>query len=380
MTALTLCAAAAVVMWVGVLLDPRRAWVPLRDGDKGPAPGADAPLVSVIIPARNEEATIKEALGAHFRSAWPNLEVVLVDDGSTDDTRECARAAAASAHARFTRIDAGPLPPGWVGKVNAMAAGVRAARGRYILFTDADIVHAPDALCALVAESEAQGLGLNSRMALLAADAFWEKMLVPAFVHFFALLYPFRAVSNARSRTAAAAGGCMLVLREALERAGGLAALKDAIIDDVALACAIKRAGFPLRLTLTRKLRSLRRYTRLAEFWHTVTRTAFTELRYSYLRLAVATLALCLSFVAPAAALGAGLATGNPLAAALGGSALFLSCAPYAPMVRYYRVPLLYALTLPATAALYLGMTWHSALRYALGSRSRWKGRDYARG
>ena len=380
MTALTLCAAVAAVMWAGLLLDPRRRWQPFREEGEAPAPPSDAPLVSVVIPARNEEATIARALGAHFASAWPNLEVILVDDASADRTVEEASAAAANARAAFVLIAAGPLPQGWAGKVHAMEAGARAASGSYMLFTDADIVHAPGVLGALVRESEAAGLGLNSRMALLAAESFWERLLAPAFVHFFALLYPFRAVADPRSRCAAAAGGCMLVSREALERAGGLAAIKDAIIDDVALARAVKRAGFPLRLALTEQVRSLRRYRRLAEFWQTVARTAFTELRYSWLRLAVATAALLLAFAAPAAALGAGLAAGDPLAAALGGGALVLSCGLYAPMVRFYRLPLVWALSLPCAAMLYLGMTWHSALRYVLGSRSRWKGRDYARG
>lgn len=376
MTALTLCAAAAAVMWAALLVDPRRRWVPLRAEDETPAPPPEAPLVSVVIPARNEEEAIAGTLAAHFGSAWPNLEVILVDDGSTDRTAEEA-AAAAEGRTRFTLLEAGALPEGWTGKVHAMDVGARAARGSYLLFTDADIEHAPGLLSALVRESMEAGLGLNSRMALLAAESFWERLLAPAFVYFFALLYPFRAVADPRSRCAAAAGGCMLLRREALEAAGGLAAIKDAIIDDVALARAVKRAGFPLRLALSERVRSLRRYRQLGEFWQMVARTAFTELRYSWLRLAVATAALLLAFAAPAAALGAGLAARDPLAAGLGGGALLLSCGLYAPMVRFYRAPLLWALSVPCAALLHLGMTWHSALRFLLGSRSRWKGRDY---
>jgi hopene-associated glycosyltransferase HpnB len=372
----TVLAALALLVWLGVLLHPRRPYVPLGETSR-PAPAPAAPLVSIVIPARDEAATIARAIRSHVESAWPRREIVLVDDGSGDETVAAARAAAAGAACSFAAIAAGDVPDGWVGKVRAMDRGLAASSGDYILFTDADIVFDPDLLPDLVAESEASGLGLNSRMAWLATASFWERLLAPAFVYFFGLLYPFRAVCA--GRIASAAGGCMLVRRSALEAAGGLNALRDAIIDDIALARCLRGAGYPLRLALTKRARSLRRYRRLGDFWHTVTRTAFTELRYSAVRLAVATALLILSFVVPPAAVAWGLAHGSVAPAALGAGAAALAIGLYAPTVRYLEVPLPYAALLPLAGVLYLGMTWHSALRYVRGTRSAWKGRAYRR-
>jgi hopene-associated glycosyltransferase HpnB len=387
LVALFILSALSLLFWAGIALRPGAPWIPYADAGgrtelergAGEVPAAREPLVSVVIPARDEEATIGAALGSHFESAWPSREVILVDDGSHDRTEAVAREAAAGAPCRFEIVRPGDVPEGWVGKVRAMDAGVREARGRYILFTDADIVFSPDLMTNLVRESETHGLGLNSRMVLLAARSFWERLLVPAFVFFFCLMYPFRAVAKPRTKTAAAAGGCMLVAREALEAAGGMAGIKDAIIDDMALARRIKGAGFPLRLALTKKAQSLRRYERLRDFWQTVARTAFTELKYSWLRLGATAIAMILAFVVPIASACAGLGSGEAGMAALGLAALALSLLLYYPHVAFLGVPARYVLLFPLVGVLYLAMTWHSAARYAGGTRSVWKERAYKR-
>jgi hopene-associated glycosyltransferase HpnB len=375
----TVLAGLSLLFWLGVLLHRDRPWAPVSDCRLDVPPPTRVPLVSVVIPARNEGETVGAAVRSHVESAWPRREIILVDDNSRDDTVAVAREAAREAACPFRLVEAGPLPDGWVGKVNAMNRGVREARGEYILFTDADIVFTPALIGELVAESERDGLGLNSRMVLLATTCFWERLLVPAFVYFFSLLYPFRAVSRRGSRTAAAGGGCMLVKREALEAAGGLGTIKDAIIDDIALARAIKGAGLPLRLVLTKKARSLRRYRRLWDFWQTVSRTAFTELRYSWPRLGAATVALLLAFLGPVVAAGGGFASGTTLAGWLGASATVLLWGLYVPTCRFMGVPWPYVLALPVVGLLYLCMTLHSAIRFAAGRRSSWKDRDYGR-
>lgn len=385
MAALCLLSMLSGLAWLCVLLHPDRPYRPLV-ADESPLkarpeePPENTPLVSIIIPARNEADTIAAVLTAHFQSAWPRKEVILVNDQSDDDTEAQARQAAQKAQpagCAFQLIQSGPLPEGWVGKVNAMAQGVSVARGDYFLFTDADILCEPDLLNRLVAESEAAGLGLNSRMALLACRSFWEKLFVPAFVYFFALLYPFRAVARLGSRKAAAAGGCMLVKKDCLSTAGGLAAIKNAIIDDVALGRLIKDAGPAIRLTLTRKVRSLRRYLALKDFWRTVTRTAFTELHYSWGRLSAVTLVMMLLFAVPPAALAAGAVSLHPTAMAAGAAALLLAALLYAPTVRFYGLSPIYAAVIPIIGLLYLAMTWHSAWGYLMGRRSAWKSREY---
>jgi len=369
----------SLAAWIAVALRPSRPYLPFWEKRAPAALPADPPLVSIVIPARNEAVTVGRVVESHLRSDYPKKEIIVVDDGSTDGTAEAARSCASRFSSPLNVLQVKQTPEGWSGKVYAMHRGVEAASGRYILFTDADIVWDPDLLSLLVAESISENLGLNSRMVLLSVEGFWERVLVPAFVFFFSLLYPFRAVSRRGSKYAAAAGGCMLVNCKALEAAGGLESIKDAIIDDISLARRIKQAGFPLRLCLSSRARSLRRYPKLRDFWHTVTRTAFTELRYSVLRLAGATVALLLAFGAPLFCLVAGYCFGSLLGAVLGASALLLSCLLYFPTVSAFGLSPFYAAGFPLAGLLYLGMTWHSALRYATGRRSVWKGRVYRR-
>lgn len=272
-------------------------------------------------------------------------------------------------------------PPGWVGKLWAVQHGVAAAGAAdWVLLTDADVAHPPGSLRALVSAGEAARLDAVSLMARLRARSGWEQLLVPAFVYFFAMLYPFRWVDRPSPRHAAAAGGCLLVRRTALERAGGVEAVRDAVIDDVSLARALARAGGRLWLGFADDVVSVRPYDGLGGLWAMVARSAFTQLRHSTAALAGTVLGLSLVFLVPPVALATGLATGRWATAAGGGAAWALMAGTYLPMQRYYRLPAWRCLTLPVAAALYLGMTVDSARRHWTGRGASWKGRQYRPG
>jgi hopene-associated glycosyltransferase HpnB len=257
------------------------------------------------------------------------------------------------------------LPPGWVGKVWALEQARRAAGDPdYYLLTDADIRHAPGSLRRLVAESEAAGLALNSRMARLRCAAPAEKLLIPPFVYFFNLLYPMRRVN----RRPAAAGGCMLVRRDALEAAGGFEAIRDRVIDDVGLARALAPHG-PIRLAVSRSdVDSLRAHD-FRGIWRMVRRTAFTELRRSWALLALTVALLLLLFAVPPVVTVVGFATGDVLAGAIAAAAWVLLTALYVPTIRYFRLSPAWATTLPLAGCLYGAMTVDSAVR---GGRNAW--------
>jgi hopene-associated glycosyltransferase HpnB len=279
-------------------------------------------------------------------------------------------------------VRAPPLPAGWSGKLWAIASGLHHVgqlppETAYVLLTDADIAHAPDTLARLVARAEAGRLDLCSLMVRLHCASLWERLLMPPFVFFFRLLYPFAAVNDPASRVAAAAGGCMLVRARALEEAGGIEAIRGALIDDVALARAIKRrpGGGRIWLGLATATRSLRRYDTLGAIWAMVARTADVQLRHSLLLLGFTTLGLALTFIVPPLALLAGLVQGEtrlilPGALALGGMVL-----AFWPTVRLYRLGAAWTLTLPLAAMLFGAMTLDSAWRFRRGAGGRWKGR-----
>jgi hopene-associated glycosyltransferase HpnB len=350
--------ALALAFWLAVLLQPARPWA-LRpvaeDEPEPPAPGS-WPSVTALVPARNEADYLPETLPALLAQGYPgSFEVVVVDDRSLDGTGERARRLGA-------RVVAGEsLPDGWVGKVWALEQGASAAspRSEYLLLTDADIVHGPRSLGTLVAESEVWGLALNSRMARLRADSAWERLLVPAFLYFFNLLYPMRR-ANA-GRRPAAAGGCILVRRDALEAAGGFAAIRGEVIDDLNLARRVAAAGGRIRLAVSRELVvSTRRHVRLESIWRMVTRTAFAELRGSWARLAAALMLLAIMFPLPPILVAV---TPWSLAAALlGVAAWVIMTLTYIPAVRFFSLSPLWALTLPLAGVLYGGMTLSSAL------------------
>jgi hopene-associated glycosyltransferase HpnB len=388
----------AAVAWLYLLVARGGFWrTDCRLPRVAVAPSPPWPSVAAVIPARDEAAMLPVTLPALLSQAYPGeFSVILVDDDSTDGTASMAAGVAADLGQQagpvvpLSVITGTPAPAGWAGKVWAMAQGARAAGERdYLLFTDADIAFQPGALTALVTAAVGDRRALVSQMALLRAESGWERWIVPAFVYFFAQLYPFRLAGRERSRTAAAAGGCLLVHRETLAAAGGLAGIAAARIDDVALARLLKRGPARARcwLGFTTAVRSLRPYPGLAVLWDMVARSAYTQLRYSPALLA-GTLAglLWLYLLPPLAGLG-GLvalmaggsrATGWAAAAGLAGWAVM--AATYLPVLRLYRLSWLRAPALPLIALLYAGMTADSARRHHAGRGGEWKGRTIAAG
>ena len=348
------------------------------------------PDVVAVVPARNEAAMLPATLPALLGQDYPGtLAVILVDDGSTEGTAEAATLiAAGSARPPLQVISGAPPPHGerWAGKVWAMAQGLRAASTEphgYVLFTDADIAWEPGTLRALVAAAEGDDRDLVSQMALLRTASGWERAVVPAFVYFFAQLYPFRRVNAPGSRTAAAAGGCMLVRRTALEKSGGLAPISGALSDDVAMARMVKRQRGRTWLGLSRQVVSVRPYPGLASLWQMVARSAYTQLHYSPAVLAATLAGLLFLYLLPPAGAVTGLAavaaggsgTAAVLTAAAGLAGWALMSLSYLPMLRLYRLSPLRAPGLPLIALLYAGMTADSARRHYTGRGAQWRGR-----
>jgi len=404
------------MIWLRVALDRARPWDLRPVAEDGPLPSDPPawPAVRVIVPARNEAEVLPKTLSALLKQDYPgHFEVVVVDDRSSDATADVAKkiARTAGASERLTVLPGQPLPEGWVGKVWALEQGRTQCRMRvadcaldvarqaenppascrepeYLWLTDADILHHSGVLKRLVAESEQGQLALNSRMARLRCYSVSERLLIPPFVFFFNLLFPMRRVNNPHDKLAAAAGGCVLLDREALEEVGGFACIKGEIIDDVNLARAIKQDGRAIRLTLSRgDTESLREYETLATIWKMVRRTAFTELRHSYLRLCGALLALALAFVVPLVltAVGAGVMlyglsseTEIPWFVALwilvkGLIALALMLRVYRPATAFFGLHPAWACTLPLAGVLYGAMTLDSALRHFAGFQRGWR-------
>jgi hopene-associated glycosyltransferase HpnB len=337
--------------------------------------------VVAIIPARNEAPVIGETLRSLWAQDYPGeLRVVVVDDHSDDGTAEAAWSAAPGPlRHRLLLLPAEPLPAGWTGKVWAMHQGL--TRGvapedpaHYILFSDADIRHAPNAVRELVTRAEAGGLDLTSFMVRLQCRSTAERWMIPAFVFFFRLLYPFRRVNNPRHPLAGAAGGTMLARRSALERIGGMASIRAEVIDDCSLAREIKRGGHPIWLGLSPVSESTRGYGTLREIVRMIARTAYTQLGYSPLQLAGCVFGFGLTFLAPPLLL----LTAPGIGAWLGGAAWLLMSLLYLPMVRFYRVPVWWSAGLPLTGAVYLYATLLSAWWHHHGKGGWWRGRSQA--
>jgi hopene-associated glycosyltransferase HpnB len=400
-----MCQAAGVLGLAIACVVSAAAWVYLvaahggfwRTGQRLPrgrvgGTGSEAwPAVVAVVPARNEADSLPGTLPGLLAQEYPaEFRVFLVDDGSEDGTgaiaAELGEKAARDGGAPLTVVAGQPRPDGWAGKVWAMSQGLAATMSRpaeYVLFTDADIAWAPTALRDLVRAAEDDDRALVSQMALLRAETAWERVIVPAFVYFFAQLYPFKNVNNPRSRTAAAAGGCMLVRAEALEQAGGLESMKGALIDDVALGTLLKQHGNRTWLGLTTDIRSARPYPSLASLWHMIARSAYVQLRYNPALLVGTLVGLLLLYAVPPAGVIAALiavavgATGSAVAvtgiAGLLGWALMT--ASYLPMLRLYRLSPLRAPALPLIAILYAAMTADSARRHYSGRAVSWRGR-----
>lgn len=342
------------------------------------------PSVCVVVPARDEAVVLPASLPSLLAQDYPgNAEVFFVDDGSGDGTGELARRLAREHGGLPLTVDSpGEPPAGWTGKLWAVRHGIALARARepeYLLLTDADIAHAPDSLRELVAAARAGGFDAVSQMARLRVDSLWERLVVPAFVYFFAQLYPFRRIGRRGTRTAAAAGGCVLLRTDTAVRARIPDAIRGAVIDDVALARAVKRGGGRIWLGLADRVDSVRPYPRLADLWRMVSRSAYAQLRHQPLLLLGTIAGLALVYLVPPAALAWGAATEEGVTAVLGGLAWLVMTGTYVPMLRYYRQPLWLAPLLPVTAFLYLLMTADSAVQHYRGRGAAWKGRTYTR-
>ncbi|WP_329388705.1 glycosyltransferase [Streptomyces sp. NBC_01351] len=345
------------------------------------------PSVAIVVPARDEAEVLPLSLPSLIAQDYPGeAEVVLVDDGSTDGTAALAlRLAHEQPGLPLTVVSPGDPDPGWTGKLWALRHGIAHARAAhpvepdFLLLTDADIAHEPDSLRELVAAATSADLDLVSQMARLRVAGFWERLLVPAFVYFFAQLYPFRRINRPGARTAAAAGGCVLLRTRAAVKAGVPDSIRQAVIDDVSLARAVQRSGGRIWLGLAERVDSVRPYPVLGDLWRMVSRSAYAQLRHQPLLLAGTVAGLVLVYLVPPAALLAGLATGYPAVAWAGGLAWLLMAGTYLPMLRYYRQPAALAPLLPFTAFLYLLMTVDSAVQHYRGRGAAWKGRTYAR-
>jgi len=362
-----------VIAWSYLLAAHGRFWQVQRLG-VDVQPQARTGLIAVIIPARNEAGVIGEAVSSLLQqSCADSIRIFVIDDNSTDGTAEAARQTAAS-HSRagaLTVISGQPLPPGWSGKLWALQQGIEQAlplHPQFLLLTDADIRHSPENVATLAALVERDGYDLASFMVKLHCHSAAEKLLIPAFVFFFFMLYPPESIRDPRRKTAGAAGGCILVRPEALARAGGIDAIKNEIIDDCALAAAVKRTGGKVWLGLTPDTHSLRAYGSFAEIERTIARTAFNQLRHSTWLLIGALAGLTVTYLLPVGFVFSGLWR-------LGFAAYLLMFVAYLPMVRFYRLTFIWALTLPVAAAFYMFATLHSALKYWSGRGGEWKGR-----
>ena len=391
MIVLEVLAAVGCLFWICLALSRVRAWpaeMRLPVGDRPP----DEPRLSVVavVPARNEAALLGRTLPSLLRQRALK-SVILVDDDSEDATAELAReiARADAPPDKLRVVAAGPAPARGAGKVHALERGIEAASSSmgeddWLLLTDADIEHRAGSVRALL-ERAGDGYDLVSVMARLRAESFWERLLVPTFVYFFQLLYPFRSVAEPGSGVAAAAGGCVLLRRSVLERAGGVAAIRGAVIDDVALAKVVAAAGGRLWLGLDAGIRSLRPYDRLGDLWSMVARSAYDQLGYRLVLLVPVLLGLAIFFVAPPL-----YAIGGVVAAISGASigwrlslwglvALALQWRALLPVVRHHGLAARYALVLPVSSLLFGAMTISSAWHHHAGRAIAWRGRDVPR-
>jgi hopene-associated glycosyltransferase HpnB len=369
--------AISVFAWLYLLLAHGRFWMVQRWGAQNvPLPTIIPPL-AIVIPARNEADVIGRSVGSLLRqSCCDSLHIFVVDDNSTDGTAEAARRAAAniSQTARLTIASGRPLPNGWSGKLWAMQQGIEQAlvlNPQFLLLTDADVEHSPLNVATLVALAEAGGYDVTSFMVKLHCRSIPEKLLIPAFVFFFFMLYPPQWIRDPRRKTAGAAGGCILIRPAALQRIGGLAAIRHEIIDDCALARAVKATGGKVWLGVTSDTQSVRAYNSFAEIERMIARTAFNQLRHSVWLLLGAIVGMTWLYLLPLGLL----ASRTLLLAGIGALTYLLMTATYVSMIRFYGLKPLWALTLPASAVFYMGATIHSALKFWSGRGGEWKGR-----
>ena len=367
------------LVWLYLIVGRGAFWLcGVRDTDRASPEAQQWPAVVAVVPARNEADHIAASIGSLLRQVYPgSFRIVLVDDESSDGTASVATRTAASVPNRQLTVVGSESPPrGWTGKIWAVKQGIATAeelQPEYLLLTDADIVHAPDTLAWLVTQARAGAFVLTSLMAKLRCESLAERTHVPAFIYFFQMLFPFSWVSKPRANTAAAAGGCMLVRADALTNAGGIASIRNALIDDCSLAEKLKNIG-PVWLGLTDRSQSTRPYDTFGDVKRMISRSAYAQLRYSPLLLVVTVAMMALTFLAPP--LLAIFATGLPRF--LGLVVWLAMTISYVPTLRFYRLSPLWSLALPGIAALYLFYTINSAYDHMRGRGGQWKGRIHA--
>ncbi len=381
----------SLIIWIGLLSLRGQFWRADQQLEGAKPQLQSLPTICVVIPARNEADLLPITLRSLLLQDYPgDFQVFLVDDRSTDGT---ANFAAGVAHAmnkpqQLHIVTGKSLPPGWTGKLWAVEQGIQKAvetrliasleAPDYFFLTDADIEHDVGSLRRLVAKAIQEDLDLVSVMVRLRCESLWEQLLIPAFVFFFQKLYPFRWVNNPKNATAAAAGGSILIRREALEKIGGIGAIRQTLIDDCALARAVKKGGNGrIWLGLSTLTRSLRPYPSLETVWQMVARTAYTQLNYSPLLLGGTLVAMTLIYLVPPVGVIVGLLMGNLAIALISLAAWLLMSVAYLPTIRFYQCSPWLVWCLPAIAFLYTLMTLDSAIRHWQGRGGAWKGRVY---
>lgn len=372
----------ALAIWIYLITARGDFWRTQKFDDLAPAPAMERwPSIAVVVPARDEAAGVAACVTSILSQPYPGmLSMVLVDDQSQDGTSQIASDAAARMGAldRLTVLQGRPLPSGWTGKLWAVKQGLTAVEGRsaqpdYVLLTDADIVYSGDVLMRLVARAQKDRLAMTSVMATLRCESFAEKYLIPAFIFFFGMLYPFGWVRNPLHATAAAAGGCILVRWDALKNAGGIESIRGSLIDDCALGARLKLQG-PVWLGFSQNVKSVRASDTVANVGHMISRSAYAQLRYSPVILIGTVFAMTLVFLAPVAVT----LFGHGLAVAFAAAAWILMALAFQPTLRYYGQSAFWGPALPAIAIAYMVFTVNSAIQHFQGRGGMWKGRAQA--
>jgi hopene-associated glycosyltransferase HpnB len=366
----------ALLAWLYLLLGHGEFWRAGRLVWRGEKAAASASVVAVV-PARDEAVGVARCVTSLLHQQDVEIRVVLVDDHSSDGTVEIARRAAETTGRadRLSILTGLPLPAGWSGKLWAVQQGVEHAtplRPDFFLLTDADIEHAPDSVATLAGIAESGPFDLASYMVRLYCESVAESALIPAFVFFFFLLYPPAWIADSRRKTAGAAGGSILIRPAALERAGGIAAIRREVIDDCALARRVKQTGGRVWLGLTEKTASIRPYGSFSEIGRMISRSAFNQLQHSAWLLLGSLFGMAITYLLPPALV---LFSGSLFPALLGAAAWATMTLMYLPIVRFYRLSPLWAVALPLIAIFYMGATFHSAFKFWTGRGGEWKGR-----
>jgi len=372
MGALSFYLTAALVLWLIILVLPWRPWMTKERWDaSNSSEDEDLSDITILIPARNEAKVLPETIKSVLRQGEEH-KIVIIDDNSTDATSEAAR----KAGSEHVNVIAGkPRPNGWSGKLWALEQGLKHVQSEYTLLLDADIKLRKGVIAGLKSRLQTENFSFLSLMAMPSLTNYWEKLLMPAFIYFFKLLYPFKLSNSSNKWVAAAAGGCIFTKTEVLNDIGGFEPLKEALIDDCTLAKIVKNQGYSTWVGLTHSAKSIRPYNGLKEIWNMVSRTAFTQLRYSIILLIICTLLMILAFAIPVVGITEYIFFHNTQQAGISILVLFIMCFTYIPVLRFYNLSPFYSLVFPLTGILFLGMTWTSAIRYWRGERMRWRGR-----